>query len=520
MIDPSATPSGAQASATRTARLACVICDPAVSFGAIVGIGAKERAVELAADLSVACVLTPEQQAAAIRRFVAEPVDVLIVKPLESDVVAVALRNAAETGISIVLVDGRVGGFEPDCSVSFDNVRGAELAAAFLVDQLPATGTIAHLLGPKTSFNAFDRSYGFHSVVDHRPSIRVVEANSDWTRCAGASAMRELLNLDTSIDGVFANSDALALGAVDAIAEVGLTDEIVVTGFDGLPDALLEITRGTIAATVRQMPEAMGRLAIDVALRIHAREEVPPVVQVDFGLVTKSNVAQASVELLPIFPRILRDLIQGDSALADERALLRTLIDNLPDLIYVKDGNGRFLLVNEAAAAYIGAATPDAAVGQTDFDFFPHEYASQYRADEEALLASGRPLINHEEPVRATTGDTHWFSTTKVPTRNESGRVVGLVGMSRDITQRKEADADRARLLEEQAALRRVATLTARELAPVDVLVAVTEEAARASEHRGGRDASLRAGGGRDARRAVADSLGSAPVGHSPDARR
>ena len=298
------------------------------------------------------------------------------------------------------------------------------------------------------------------------------------------------------------------------------TGQIVVTGFDALPHALVAIARGTIAATVRQMPEAMGRLAVELALRVHAGEEVPPVVETDVALVTAANVAQASLETLPLFPRILLDLAESGTALADERTLLRTLIDNLPDLIYVKDVNGRFLLVNEAAAAYIGAATPDAAVGQTDFDFFPHEYASQYRADEEALLASGRPLINHEEPARATTGDTHWFSTTKVPTRNESGRVVGLVGMSRDITQRKEADADRARLLEEQAALRRVATLTARELAPVDVLVAVTEEAARALNTEAVGMLRFEQDGVRDARRAVADSLGTASAGHPLHARR
>jgi PAS domain S-box-containing protein len=290
--------------------------------------------------------------------------------------------------------------------------------------------------------------------------------------------MRELLNRDPSIDGVFANSDALALGAVDAIEEAGLADEIVVTGFDGLPDALLEVTRGTIAATVRQMPEAMGRVAIDVALRIHAREEVPPVVQVDFGLVTKSNVAQASVELLPIFPRILRDLIQGDGALADERALLRTLIDNLPDLIYVKDADSRFLLVNEAAAAHLGAPTSDYAIGRTDLDFFPDEYATKYRADEERLLESGRPLINHEELARAATGDLRWLSTTKVATRNESGLITGLVGMSRDITESRATQAERARLIEEHEALRRLATLVMASAPSERIFAAVAEEAA------------------------------------------
>ena len=461
-------------------RVGFVICDPAVSFGAIVGLGAKERAAELGADLSIVSVFTAEQQAPVIERFAAGHVDVLIIKALESEVVAPALREAAAAGIPVIVADGRIDGIDPACSLCFDNVKGAELAAAFLVERLQGRGTIAHLQGPLTSANGLDRSRGLHNVVDSCSAIQILEASSEWTREASADAMRELLKNHPLIDAVFANSDALALGAVDAIEEAERTDQIVVTGFDALPNALLAIARGAIAATVRQMPEAMGRLAVELALRVHAGEEVPSVVETDVALVTAANVAQASLETLPLFPRILVDLVESGTALAEERTLLRTLIDNLPDLIYVKDVDGRFLLVNEAAAAYIGAATPDDAVGMTDFDFFPHEYASQYRADEEALLASGRPLINHEEPVRATTGDTHWFSTTKVPTRNESGRVVGLVGMSRDITQRKEADADRARLLEEQAALRRVATLTARELAPVDVLVAVTEEAARA----------------------------------------
>ena len=480
MIHPNATSLDASDRASGEVRVGFVICDPAVSFGAIVGLGAKERASELGVDLSIVSVFTPDQQAPVIDRLAAGHIDVLIVKALESDVVVPALREAAAAGIPVIVADGRIDGIDPACSVCFDNVKGAELAAAFLVERLQERGTIAHLQGPLTSANGHDRSRGFHNVVDSCSAIQIVAASSDWTREAGAAAMRELLENHALIEAVFANSDALALGAVDAIEEADRTGQIVVTGFDALPDALLAIARGTIAATVRQMPEAMGRLAVELALRVHAGEEVPPVVETDVALVTSANVAQASLEALPLFPRILLDLAESGTALAEERTLLRTLIDNLPDLIYVKDVNGRFLLVNEAAAAYIGAATRDDAVGKSDFDFFPHEYASQYRADEEAVLASGRPLINHEEPAPDITGDTHWFSTTKVPTRDESGRVVGLVGMSRDITRRKEEEADRARLVEEQEALRRVAMLAARELAPVEVLVAVTEEAARA----------------------------------------
>ena len=140
-------------SASGDVRVGFAICDPAVSFGAIVGLGAKERAAELGADLSIVSVFTPEQQAPVIERFAAGHVDVLIVKALESEVVVPALREAAAAGIPVIVADGRIDGIDPACSVCFDNVKGAELAAAFLVERLQERGTIAHLQGPLTSVN-------------------------------------------------------------------------------------------------------------------------------------------------------------------------------------------------------------------------------------------------------------------------------------------------------------------------------------------------------------------------------
>jgi PAS domain S-box-containing protein len=463
-------------------RLGFALVGAGISFHAIVGFGARERAAELGADLSIVSVFTPEQEAAAIQQFVARQVDVLIVDALESEIVLPALLETAAAGIPMIAADGSIHGVEAACSVHSANVRGGELAAAFLVEQLQGRGTIALLQGLLTSDNGLDRSRGFHHIVDTYPEIRIAEADAEWTRESGAVAMRGLLVDHPVIDAVFAHNDAQALGALDALEEAGRAGDVVIVGFDAMPEALTAIARGTIAATVRQMPREMGRLAIELALRVHAGQEVPPVVETDVKLVTPANVAEASLETLPLFPPILRDLAEQSAALAEERTLLRTLIDNLPDLVYVKDRDSRFLLVNEAAAEYIGARTPDDAVGKSDFDFFPHAYASQFRADEEAILASGRPLINHEERAPAATGDTHWFSTTKVLTYNENGQVAGLVGMSRDITRQKESEAHRMRLMEEQTALRRVATLAARESSALEVLEAVAEEAARVLE--------------------------------------
>ena len=80
------------------------------------------------------------------------------------------------------------------------------------------------------------------------------------------------------------------------------------------------------------------------------------------------------------------------------------MIDDVPDCIYVKDAQGRFLAANLATARIMGAAVPGDLLGKTDFDFYPPEVAKQYRADEEELLRSGKPLINKDEPRRESDG--------------------------------------------------------------------------------------------------------------------
>ena len=132
---------------------------------------------------------------------------------------------------------------------------------------------------------------------------------------------------------------------------------------------------------------------------------------------------------------------QTEEALAQERNLLRTLIDNLPDYVYFKDTQGRFLIADTAVARLMGAVTPDELVGKTDFDFFPQTLATQYYADEQAVIASGQPLVNREEPVvDQITAEPRWLSTTKVPLRDGQDKIVGIVGMGRDITERKQAE--------------------------------------------------------------------------------
>jgi PAS domain S-box-containing protein len=127
----------------------------------------------------------------------------------------------------------------------------------------------------------------------------------------------------------------------------------------------------------------------------------------------------------------------AEETLTTERNLLRTLIDSLPDYVFAKDTQSRFLLNNVAHVRVLGATRPQEVRGKTDREFFPPELASHYLADDEAVLQSGRALFNREEPVVDRAGNRQWVLTTKVPWKDSRGRVVGLIGVSRDITERK-----------------------------------------------------------------------------------
>ncbi len=122
-----------------------------------------------------------------------------------------------------------------------------------------------------------------------------------------------------------------------------------------------------------------------------------------------------------------------------ERLLLRTLIDNLPDYVYIKGPQGRFVLANLAVARQMGFSSTDEIIGKTDFDLFPPELAARYRAEEAEMVRSGKGLFDHEGPTvdASKRRKNRWVSTTKVILRDSRGQVTGFIGVGRDITERK-----------------------------------------------------------------------------------
>ena len=129
------------------------------------------------------------------------------------------------------------------------------------------------------------------------------------------------------------------------------------------------------------------------------------------------------------------------SELEEQRNLLRTLIDHLPDNVFVKDTQSRMVLNNQAHAQHLGAVDPQAVLGKTDFDFFPREIATPFYESEQQLLKTGEPFNGEEVSQSVSTGAQLWSRTTKVPLRDREGKIIGLAGINRDITERKQWEA-------------------------------------------------------------------------------
>ncbi len=136
-----------------------------------------------------------------------------------------------------------------------------------------------------------------------------------------------------------------------------------------------------------------------------------------------------------------------------DSAILRLLMENIPDRIYFKDRQSRFVRVNRAHAQWLGAPSPEAVVGQTDFDFFARDHATVAYNEEQRIIETGQPVLGEIQFITKQDGRTAWGSTSKLPWRDAAGRIIGTFGLTRDVTAAKQAEE---KLTEEHNLLRTI----------------------------------------------------------------
>jgi PAS domain S-box-containing protein len=140
------------------------------------------------------------------------------------------------------------------------------------------------------------------------------------------------------------------------------------------------------------------------------------------------------------------------------------VLDVIPDAIYAKDRESRFVLVNRSLLNQLGLSDPASVIGKTDFDFHPPHLAELYRAEELQVLDGEAPIVAVEEPVEVRPGSVRWYASTKVPLLDADNQIVGLVGAGRDVTDRRQAEEN---LHRRDLLLQAVATASAQLLSPL-----------------------------------------------------
>jgi PAS domain S-box-containing protein len=215
----------------------------------------------------------------------------------------------------------------------------------------------------------------------------------------------------------------------DAAIGLVLMDIDLGQGIDGT-----EAARGILAE--RNLPI--------VFLTSHSEREMVEKVRgiTRFGYIIKNSgdfVLQSSIEMAFELFDSFEETRKKDEALLQEQYLLHALLENIPDYIYFKDRESRFIRASGALARSFGVSDPVSLIGKTDFDFFTEEHARQAYEDEQAILSSGQALRKEEKETRRDQPDA-WVLTVKLPLLDKRGGIVGTFGISRDIAEHKLAE--------------------------------------------------------------------------------
>jgi ribose transport system substrate-binding protein len=243
--------------------------------------------------------LDVEKQMQIIENLLQTGIRALIVTPSGSREIASAIAKANLADVPVIVVDTRV---DPKATadnklkiasfIGSDNYEGGRLAGEYLAKSTGGKARVAILEGIPGHETGDSRLRGFREALQQHPGMTIVASQpANWERDLGFTVFQNMLQAHGDIDALFACSDLMALGAVEAIAAAGRSGSIRVVGFDALDDARKMIEAGRMNASVAQSPRDMGRIAVESAARLLRGDAVAVEQKVPIALVTKSGTA-------------------------------------------------------------------------------------------------------------------------------------------------------------------------------------------------------------------------------------
>lgn len=262
--------------------------------------GAQEAADRLGVELQVQAAereIDVDKQMQIVENLLQTGIDVLAITPSGSREIVTALVKAGSANVPIVIVDTRLdakaaadAGVRAETFIGSDNYEGGKLAGEYVVTATGGKARVGILEGIAGHETGDSRLRGFRDAVATAPGITIVASQpANFERDQGFNVFQNMLQAHGNIDTVFAASDLMALGAVEAIAAAGRTGTIRVIGFDALDDAKKAIEAGAMDASVAQFPYEMGKAAVESAVKILAGEKLPGDIMVKLEMVTRQR---------------------------------------------------------------------------------------------------------------------------------------------------------------------------------------------------------------------------------------
>ncbi|APO78190.1 ribose ABC transporter substrate-binding protein RbsB 2 (plasmid) [Rhizobium etli 8C-3] len=251
---------------------------------------AKKRGIEV---VTVDAKGDGPTQVNQIQDLLTQNIDALIYIPAGAAAATVPVKLAKNAGVPVVNVDRNADGAPGDTFLATDSVASARAVCDYILKQAGGKGKMVIIHGQKGTTPEVDRSKGCAESLKANPDVKVVaeQYSNIWSQDEGFQIMQNMLQANPDISIVFAQADALALGAAQAIKVANPSQKIVVGGFDGDTAALEALSKGVFDVTATQQTQKMGRDAVANAAKLVAGEKIPPVQLLDATLTTKENVA-------------------------------------------------------------------------------------------------------------------------------------------------------------------------------------------------------------------------------------
>jgi len=260
----------------------------------VLGEAAKQRAVELGYEAVIFdSQNNTSKETEHFDNIIASGFKAILFNPTDAKGSLANVKAAKEAGIPVFCMDREIDANDLAVSqILSDNYTGCILLGRYFVKRLKGKGTYVELLGLVGDNNTWNRSKGFHSVVDNYPDLKMVAQQSgEFDRNKAMEVMESMLQAHPDIDAVFCGNDAMAMGAYQAVLAAGKTDQIMIFGFDGAADVVDAIRAGKIEATGMQFPKTMAKTAAEYADRyIKGERGFSQKIPVAVDLVTKENV--------------------------------------------------------------------------------------------------------------------------------------------------------------------------------------------------------------------------------------